>query len=137
MVCYLIDALRKCHTDHCIGFNTNDNPAKTEIMRRAIQQLTNTYDVPVVVAAGNGGSQTPMDRTTPQNLGVELNSFLTVGGVDRKGVFYRDTSLSGSLSGLDVYAGAVDVDLADPNNDNGYVTDTGTSFAAPAIVSNA
>ena len=77
-----------------------------------------------------------MDRNTPQAIGTANNGLITVGGVSYSGVFWdqttRDRGQGGSIS---VYAASEDVVMASITSNTGTVTDSGTSFAAPAVVS--
>lgn len=92
-------------------------------------------DITVVVAAGNDG-QSPsfLDQTSPQNLGTTENALITVGGLEKDGSLYPDTTSDrGNGGALTVYAAARDVLTASPEGDSATILSTGTSVAAPAV----
>jgi subtilisin family serine protease len=95
-------------------------------------------DITIVVAAGNEGKSHTLDQLVPQKFGDdERFDMITVGGVNKEGKYYADTVNSRGQGGLvNLYAGAVDVVGArHDDTDESTVTGTGTSLAAPAVVS--
>lgn len=95
-------------------------------------------NIVVILASGNDGqAKVSLDQITPQNLGSTMD-VITVGGVDSSGILYPQTTPNiGNGGSITIYGGAVDVPTADANSDTGTSVVTGTSFAAPAIVSDA
>lgn len=92
-------------------------------------------DITVVVAAGNDGmSSVFLDQITPQNLGTANNGLITVGGLEKDGSLYKDTTPDrGNGGSLSIYAAARDVKVASHQGDAEFTTGTGTSLAAPAV----
>jgi hypothetical protein len=103
-------------------------------MERALDYCW-AHDIITVVAAGNSGARgESLDRASPQKLGTVNNGLITVGGVDKNGVFATTTSFNAGKGGsLTVYAVSEDVVGADWESNAGSMTDSGTSFAAPAV----
>jgi hypothetical protein len=93
-------------------------------------------DIVTVVAAGNaGGSGESLDENTPTSLGSAANGLITVGGVDSTGLLAERTNFDAGRGGsITVYAVSENVVMADHTQDIGTETDSGTSFAAPAVV---
>ena len=119
-----------------LGFRIDENPGKEMLNNVAVPALLQS-NIAIVLAAGNdallGISQ---DKITPQNLNGANSDLITVGGVDSSGILYdRTTPDIGNGGSINIYGGAVDVPLADFLSNDGTRFDTGTSFAAPAIVS--
>lgn len=109
--------------------------SKDIIMNQRLQQCWG-QDIVTIVAAGNSGPSEFLDENTPQRLGTPNNALITVGGVSNDGVFWPQTTIDRGQGGsITVYAGSVNVVMASYTSDDGTDTDTGTSFAAPAVVS--
>ncbi len=108
------------------------------IMKQKLEKCWE-QDIVTVVPTGNGGqNEDYLDLNTPQRLGMPDNGLITVGGVTPDGVLYPGTTLERGLGGsITVYAGSESVVMASYTSDTGTDTDTGTSFAAPAVVSGA
>jgi hypothetical protein len=93
----------------------------------------------VVIASGNEGLDgTTLDMKSPQNLGRVDNPLITVGGVRADGQYWANTTPErpGSGGSMTLYAQAVNV-MGASNTGNAISdvrVDSGTSFAAPAIV---
>lgn len=61
---------------------------------------------------------------------------ISVGGVEKDGSLFTDTNLDlGQGGSLTVNAATRDVKVANFTTDDGFTTGTGTSLAAPAVVS--
>lgn len=100
-------------------------------------------DVVVVIAAGNNGQDGHhyLDATVPQALGTANNDLITVGRVESDGSLWIPTTperlgpLGAGRAGgsMTVYAQAKDV--LTYSNKGVVELSTGTSFAAPAVVS--
>ena len=110
---------------------------KINIMERALRKCKDK-DITLVIAAGNEGAIRTLDTLTPQAFGTDDRfSMITVGGVDQAGRYYRDTVQGNGQGGqVDIYADAVNVVAAKHDGEDDSTTSaTGTSAAAPAIVS--
>jgi hypothetical protein len=88
--------------------------------------------LPVTIAAGNS-PETFLDESVPQKFGTEMNTLITVGGVDQDGRLYHATTPSrpGHPGHMTVFAPAVDIIV--PGRP--ATGDTGTSQAAAIVVS--
>ena len=94
-------------------------------------------DVVVVICSANTAERDFLDELTPQFLGETNDELIIVGGVNKEGLYFdgnvRPRDNRGEVS---LYAGAVDVTTASHNQALDSTTlATGTSFAAPAVVS--
>jgi subtilisin family serine protease len=130
------DPTKKYVVNLSYGFRRSENPGKTAILQRALTECWNN-GITVVIAAGNEGDESHLDEFTPQNLGAISNELITVGGVDREGKYFSGTNNdpTGGQGAVNLYAGAIDVISAVKTGDHDTSADTGTSFAAPAVVS--
>jgi hypothetical protein len=121
----------------CLGWIKVQHAGKIAVLRRALERCK-AADITVVIAAGNDASRT-LDTTVPQEFGTDdAFSIITVGGVDKEGKHYKDTTNSRKDAGgkVDLYTDAIDVKVAVYNkDDNSFTETTGTSHAAPAVVS--
>jgi hypothetical protein len=110
---------------------------KSIIMKRAFRKLWD-MDVTIVICAGNEGRDITLDKLTPQIFGDATNELITVGGVNKEGLYYTDTinkADGGSKGEVNLYAGAIDVTVARHDQaDDSTTISTGTSLAAPAVV---
>lgn len=109
---------------------------KAITLRKAFDELW-AMDVVIVVAAGNDGNIVTLDQIVPQEFDTNDNELITVGGVSKTGLYYeKTTNKKGQLPGqVNHYAGAMDVTLAKYDGDDSATkVETGTSFAAPAVV---
>jgi hypothetical protein len=96
-------------------------------------------DILVVVAAGNSGLDgVTLDQRTPQNLGRADNPLITVGGIQFGGEYWPNTipAKPGMPGSMTLHAQSVDVNCASNTGTEAKDThiDSGTSFAAPAVV---
>jgi hypothetical protein len=89
--------------------------------------------VPIILAAGNDPTMW-MHEQVPHKFGTPDNMIITVGGVEKDGTLFRDTTpvQPGEAGSMSVYAPARDVVVPSPGNDIHY----GTSQAAAIVVSN-
>lgn len=85
----------------------------------------------VVLAAGNFPEKR-LHELVPQKFGTADNGIITVGGVEKDGTFWRDTTQleAGQAGSMSVFAPARDVIVPGPP-----IGDTGTSQAAAIVVS--
>lgn len=120
-----------------LGWIKESAQGKINTMERALRKCKDK-DITLVVAAGNDGAIRTLDTLTPQAFGTDDRfSMITVGGVDQAGKYYRDTIQGNGQGGqVDIYADAVNVVAAKHDGEDDSTTPaTGTSAAAPAIVS--
>jgi hypothetical protein len=90
-----------------------------------------TTKTAVVLGAGNAPEKR-LHETIPQKFGTADNGIITVGGVEKDGSLYLDTTRAepGQLGSMSVYAPARDIIVPIPSL-AGY---TGTSQAAAIVV---
>lgn len=120
-----------------LGWIKESAQGKINTMERALSKCKDK-DITLVVAAGNDGAIRTLDTLTPQAFGTDDRfSMIIVGGVDQAGKYYRDTIQGNGQGGqVDIYADAVNVVAAKHDGEDDSTTPaTGTSAAAPAIVS--
>jgi hypothetical protein len=88
--------------------------------------------IPILLAAGNAPEKR-LHQLIPQKFGTQDNMIITVGGVEKDGTFYRDTTKaeSGQPGSMSVYAPARDIVVPAPGNN----PHTGTSQATAIVVS--
>ena len=95
-------------------------------------------DVAIVICAGNNeGQGLALDQLAPQRFGGDAtNELITVGGVNREGVYYTETINTRNRGGeVNLYAGAIDVTTARHDQaDDSTTIGQGTSLATPAVV---
>lgn len=93
-------------------------------------------DIVTIVSAGNNPPRVYLDRILLQRLGTPGNGLITVGGVALDGALWPNTTPARGLGGsITVYAAAAGVGVALANSDTGTGVSSGTSLAAPAVVS--
>jgi len=129
------------NADMSYGFTrTETNPAlkgREQVLDRVVPFALQN-NIVVVVAAGNGGPGTSLDQVAPQNQGSSNIALITVGGLDNRGQFFKITTRDRARGGsITIHAGAKDVHIPDAQKDTGTIVDSGTSYAAPAVVSSA
>jgi Subtilase family len=130
-----------------VGYNlmdpTYEAAERLEVFKRWMQRAEDN-DVVVVMSAGNEAfKDLTLGTIVPQNLGTPTNGIITVGGVYKDGSLWpwtvpetpsdkttRDYPLTGSMT---CYALADNVMSYDSTKSTS--TTTGTSFAAPVVVS--
>jgi hypothetical protein len=91
-----------------------------------------SFKVTVVIAAGNAPER-GLHNTVPQKLGTAENGIMTVGGVEKDGTLFQQTTMAQpeQAGSLTVYAPARDVIVPGPGE---FIHD-GTSQAAAIVVS--
>lgn len=93
-------------------------------------------DIVVVIAAGNEGPDNDLSSYTPQSMGTADNEIITVGATDKNGkLFVKTTPEDGHGGSITVFADGESVNLASTKDDNAKQEVSGTSFAAPQVVS--
>jgi hypothetical protein len=101
-----------------------------DVAMRNFATWCESLKIPFVVAAGNS-KNIKLHQQLPHMLGTPENTIITVGGVERDGSLYQDTSRAeaGQAGSMSVYAPARDIVVPGPGGD------TGTSQAAAIVVS--
>ncbi|KAF1981896.1 subtilisin-like protein [Aulographum hederae CBS 113979] len=121
-----------------MSFNLENDRPHRKILEDRLKDAW-AEDIVTVTTAGNDGIDaarlTFLHHTTPQSYGTADNGLITVGGLRRDGSLWPHTTpddhvLTGSMT---LYAQAEDVVRADADSLRGSVTESGTSFAAPAV----
>lgn len=122
----LIDGVTGVVVDAALG------PAFDAAMRSFVTWCE-SLKIPIVVAAGNTKSM-QLHKQLPHRLGTPDNNIITVGGVEKDGSLYPDTSRAepGQAGSMSVYAPARDIVVPAPGGENSH---TGTSQAAAIVVS--
>jgi subtilisin family serine protease len=112
-----------------LGANPYLAPAAV-ILNDYANKLVTQYNIPMIVAAGNGYATSPL--TLHINCPGEAKNVLTVGAVDKNGLLAyfscRGLTKDGSKK-PDVVAPGVDIKMFDENGNQ--KTSSGTSFATP------
>jgi hypothetical protein len=91
-------------------------------------------NIVTVAAAGNGGLAGDfLDLNSPQDMGKDNNTLITVGAVNLDGTLWPGSTPDRGRGGsITVYAQGESVRVA--SADGGTSLDSGTSFAAPQVV---
>jgi hypothetical protein len=106
--------------------------ADIEAIFPEFQAWCESLEIPIVLAAGNDNTRF-LHEQVPQKFGTPDNGIITVGGVEREGTLYQETTsaMPGEAGSMSVYAPARDVRVPS----DGVDMHTGTSQAAAITVS--
>jgi hypothetical protein len=138
MYCAIINKCIQGYNQLNLGQDPGDR--KHELWQRALP-LFDQLKVTVVIGAGNYGdngiNEFAVHQSTPQKLSSDSNSLIMVGGACANGSLWFPTSpqAAGQAGSTSLYAQALDVTTAHNENTDSLNQVSGTSFAAPAVVS--